>query len=45
MGEVWHARDTRQNREAAIKFSQAQFSDRFQPRLFDELRRKVRVGK
>src|SRR5580700_3597094 len=30
MGEVWKARDTRLNREVAIKFSQEQFSDRFQ---------------
>src|SRR3974390_1430220 len=30
MGEVWKARDTRLNRIVAIKFSQQQFSERFQ---------------
>ncbi len=30
MGEVWRARDTRLNRTVAIKFSQAQFTDRFE---------------
>ena len=30
MGEVWKARDTRLNREVAIKVSQAEFTDRFQ---------------
>ena len=32
MGEVWKLIDTRLNREVAIKFSQAQFSDRFTDR-------------
>ncbi|HEV2199294.1 MAG TPA: protein kinase [Bryobacteraceae bacterium] len=30
MGEVWKARDTRLNRIVAVKFSQQQFSERFQ---------------
>jgi serine/threonine protein kinase len=30
MGEVWKARDTRLDRLGAIKFTQAQFSDRFE---------------
>src|SRR6202158_5351068 len=30
MGEVWKARDTRLDRIVAIKFSQAQFTDRFE---------------
>jgi serine/threonine protein kinase len=30
MGEVWKARDTRLNREVAIKVSQAEFTNRFQ---------------
>src|SRR6059036_2413113 len=29
MGQVWKARDTRLNRIVAVKFSQAQFSERF----------------
>jgi serine/threonine protein kinase len=29
MGEVWRARDTRLNRDVAIKFSSQQFTDRF----------------
>ena len=29
MGEVWKARDTRLDRIVAIKFSHAQFTDRF----------------
>src|SRR6478752_1994251 len=29
MGEVYHARDSRLNREVAIKVSNAQFTDRF----------------
>jgi serine/threonine protein kinase len=30
MGEVWKARDTRLNRDVAIKFSSQQFTDRFE---------------
>src|SRR5579872_7014373 len=30
MGEVWRARDTRLSRSIAIKFSPAQFSERFE---------------
>jgi serine/threonine-protein kinase len=30
MGEVWRARDTRLNRDVAIKFSSQQFTDRFE---------------
>src|SRR5438105_4772003 len=30
MGEVWKARDTRLNRTVAVKFSQEQFSERFE---------------
>ena len=30
MGEVWKARDTRLERMVALKFSQAQFSERFE---------------
>src|SRR5260370_15615588 len=29
MGDVWKARDTRRNREVAIKFSKEQFTERF----------------
>ena len=32
MGEVWKARDTRLDRFVAIKFSQTEFSDRFEQR-------------
>src|ERR1700686_1919997 len=30
MGEVWKARDSRLNRDVAIKFSAQQFTDRFE---------------